>query len=140
MKIVLDANIYISFFLTRGKTIASIFSYWKKSYFTVLVSPLIVEEIKNSFQYPKIRKELKAKDIIVVAVHTSRIERAKLDEWIQENSISLPIGMIQSDQEQTRFNWGIRSLPWLILTDKEHIVRAEGFALTELDDKVEVNN
>lgn len=63
MKVVFDANVYISFFLTRGKTIASIFSYWQRFYFTVLASPEIIEEIKNSFQYPKIRKKLKAKDI-----------------------------------------------------------------------------
>ena len=29
-----------------------------------------------------------------------------------------------------------RMLPWLILTDREHIVRAEGFALTELQKQI----
>jgi len=38
--------------------------------------------------------------------------------------------------KQTRFAWGVKSLPWLILTDKEHIVRAEGFNINELDEKI----
>ena len=54
----------------------------------------------------------------------------------QRKGITLPVGMIQDDEEKTRFNWGIRSLPWLILTDKEHIVRAEGFNINELDGKI----
>lgn len=35
----------------------------------------------------------------------------------------------------TRYNWGVRSLPWMILTDKNHIVAAEGFTVSELDEK-----
>jgi len=27
--------------------------------------------------------------------------------------------------------------PWLILTDKEHIVRAEGFGLAEINEKIQ---
>ena len=32
---------------------------------------------------------------------------------------------------------GDKSLPWLILTDAEHIVTAEGFMSNELDEKIE---
>jgi protocatechuate 3,4-dioxygenase beta subunit len=45
-------------------------------------------------------------------------------------------GVIEDDEEKTRFNWGVRSLPWLILTDKEHNVTAEGFVAAELDAKI----
>jgi len=44
--------------------------------------------------------------------------------------------MIQDDDEKTRFNWGIKSLPWLILTDSKQVVTAEGCGLDELDDKI----
>jgi len=47
--------------------------------------------------------------------------------------------MIQADEEKARFTWGVRSLPWLILTDKRHVVTAEGFALGELEDKTRQN-
>jgi hypothetical protein len=45
--------------------------------------------------------------------------------------------MIQGEEEETRLAWGVRSLPWLILTDSEHIIRAEGFVLAELDARIE---
>jgi hypothetical protein len=44
--------------------------------------------------------------------------------------------MVQVDEEKTRFSWGVRSLPWLILTDKKHVVTDEGFSLAELDEKL----
>ena len=45
--------------------------------------------------------------------------------------------MIQNDVEKTRFTSGVKALPWLILTDKEHSVQAEGFSINELDGKIE---
>jgi hypothetical protein len=36
----------------------------------------------------------------------------------------------------THFVWGIESPPWLILTDVEHVVTAEGFPISELDKKL----
>ena len=81
-------------------------------------------------------QELKAKDIVIVAVQASKIEQAKFDEWIKENEITIPIGMIEDDQDKTRLVWGVKSLPWLILTDENHIVTAEGFAFNELDGEI----
>jgi len=81
-------------------------------------------------------KELKAKDIIIVAIQVSKTDESDLSEWIKENNFSFPVGMVQGDQEKTCFTWGVRSLPWLILTDKKHAVTAEGFAINELDEKI----
>ncbi len=39
--------------------------------------------------------------------------------------------------EKIRFAWGVKSLPWLILTDSRHVVAATGFGLSELDEKIE---
>jgi len=46
------------------------------------------------------------------------------------------VGTIQTDEEQMRFTWGVKSFPWLILTDKKHIVVNEGFGLNELEQKI----
>lgn len=81
-------------------------------------------------------QELKAKDVIIVAVQASKVEQEKLNEWVKENNMPLPVGLIAADVEKTRFAWGVRSLPWLILTDRQHVVIAEGFALTQLDEKL----
>ena len=51
--------------------------------------------------------------------------------------ISFLIGMIQGDVEEIRLAWGVKSLPWLILTDPKHIVRAEGFNAAELDTRIQ---
>ena len=95
-------------------------------------------------QLSKRANDLKEKGVVSIAIQTSKVEQEKLGEWIKENDIAFPVGMIQADpstelgtgEEQTRFTWGVKSLPWLILTDTEHIVTAEGFALSELDEKI----
>ena len=81
-------------------------------------------------------KELMAKDVVVVAVQASKVDDSVLNEWVEKNNIPFPVGMVQGDEEKTRFSWGVKSLPWLILTDGEHIVRAEGFAISEVDQTV----
>ncbi|MBN2181915.1 MAG: hypothetical protein JW715_08360 [Sedimentisphaerales bacterium] len=86
-------------------------------------------------QLSKREQELKEKDVEIVAVQASKVEQEKLDEWIKENDIDFSVGIIEGDSEKTRFNWGVNSLPWLILTDKEHVVIAEGFNIDELDEK-----
>jgi len=80
--------------------------------------------------------QLEQKGVVVIAVHISKVEQAKLDEWIKDNNIPFPVGMIEGDEEQTRFTWGVRSLPWLILTDRKHVVRAEGFGINDLNEKI----
>jgi hypothetical protein len=63
-----------------------------------------------------------------------------LKEWVEKNKIPLAVGMIQGDEEKICFTWGVRSLPWLILTDKKHVVTAEDFGVAELDDKLNGNS
>lgn len=55
---------------------------------------------------------IKQKGIIIVSVQASKID------------------------ENTRLKWGVQSLPWLILTDRKNIVKAEGFSLSELNEKI----
>jgi len=88
-------------------------------------------------QLNKRAQELKLQGIEIIAVQASKIEQDILDEWIEKNNISIPVGMIQDNGEETKLNWGVKSLPWLILTDKNHIVTAEGFSINDLDEKVQ---
>lgn len=76
---------------------------------------------------------LKEKGLIVVAISTSSLLWQSIKKWRNEQDIRFTVGEITGDIEQTKTTWGIRSLPWLILTDGHHIVRAEGFRLDELD-------
>jgi len=82
-------------------------------------------------------KELKTKGVLVVAVHASNVDDNKLRLWVKKYHISFPVGMIMADAAKPRIAWGVRSLPWLILTDNKHIVREEGFNISDLKTKLE---
>jgi len=82
-------------------------------------------------------EELKEKDVTTVAIQASEVDAKELNEWAKKNGIPFPVGMIQGDEAKTRFNWGVKSLPWLILTDTEHIVKTKGFGLDELNHKLQ---
>jgi len=86
-------------------------------------------------QLAKQAKTLEQKGVIIVAVHASKADENRVSKWVKENNIPFPVGMIEGEEE-VRFTWGVKSLPWLILTDREHVVIAEGFGLDELDDKI----
>jgi len=88
-------------------------------------------------QLAKQANQLKQKGVTVVAVQASKVGENTLNEWVKNYNIPFLVGMVQGDEEKTRFAWGVRSLPWLILTDTEHVVRAAGFGLSELNGKLE---
>ncbi|MFC1793107.1 M56 family metallopeptidase [Planctomycetota bacterium] len=85
-------------------------------------------------------EQLREKGVILVAIQASKVDENALDQWVRKNKISLPAGIVWAEEIETIFAWGVKSLPWLILTDRKHIVRAEGFVLSELDEKLRANN
>jgi hypothetical protein len=72
-------------------------------------------------------------------VQASKTEQEALNQWVKKNNVPFSVGIVQGDVEKARFNWGVKSLPWLILADSKHIVRAEGFGLDELEKKIMEN-
>ena len=82
-------------------------------------------------------EQLKQKGIIVVAVQASKIDENTLNDWVKKYNIPFAVGMIQGDVEKSRFAWGVRSLPWLILTDRKHVIRSGGFGINALNEKIE---
>ena len=82
-------------------------------------------------------EELAGQNMVVVAVQASKMDPESLNSWRNKYGVSIPIGIVQTDQEKARFAWGVRSLPWLILSDSRRIVTAEGFRLSELGSRIE---
>ncbi len=68
------------------------------------------------------------------------VREAELKNWAKQQNIPFPVGRITSDAESTRRQWGVCALPSLVLTDSNHIVRAEGFSVSELQKKINENN
>jgi protocatechuate 3,4-dioxygenase beta subunit len=62
--------------------------------------------------------------------------REEVRTWVRENDIPYPADVMLGNAEDIKDNWAIKALPWLILADKNHIVRAEGFAADELDRRI----
>jgi hypothetical protein len=91
-------------------------------------------------QLSKMREALAARNVTVIAIQASKVEHNALNEWMKENDIPFPVGITESDEKKTQAAWGVKALPWLIVTDREHIVRAEGFGLNELEDKIKAAN
>ena len=91
-------------------------------------------------QLAKQAQQLKQKGVAVIAVQASKVDERTLNEWVKKYEISFPVGMVQGNEEKTGFTWGVRSLPWLILTDRQHIVTAEGFSLADLNDKIKMSS
>jgi beta-lactamase regulating signal transducer with metallopeptidase domain/protocatechuate 3,4-dioxygenase beta subunit len=82
-------------------------------------------------------EQLREKGVILVAIQASKVNKNALDQWARENDVSFSSGMVGTDEKETLSAWNVKSLPWLILTDRIHVVRAEGFGLSELDAKYE---
>ena len=77
------------------------------------------------------------KGMVVIFVEVSGIERTRLDRWITDGKIPYPVGAVGGDIQQTRRRWGVKSLPWLVLTDANHVVRVEGADLSDVDGRLE---
>jgi hypothetical protein len=82
-------------------------------------------------------EQIKQKGISVAVIQATKVDEGKLNEWVKNNNIPFPAGQITSDEAKIKFDWGVKSLPWLILTDAKHIIKAEGLAIEELNEKIE---
>ena len=92
---------------------------------------------RNCVQRLKGRATLLAnKGVYVVLVHASEVKEQRLNEWMKKNEIDLPAARIKDNINEVRQRWAVCNLPWLILTDRKHIVAAEGFSLSELDERI----
>jgi len=60
--------------------------------------------------------------------------------WLRKYKVTFPVGRIMTGPEGLSKTWGVQSLPWLILSDRQHIVTAEGFALNELNERIREAN
>lgn len=76
---------------------------------------------------------LQEKGIEVVAVQVTAMDRADLDRWLTEQKAPFKAQMLATAFDQAQYAWGVKAVPWLILTDERHVVVAEGFSVQDLD-------
>ncbi|HNS19126.1 MAG TPA: hypothetical protein PKH24_01430 [Sedimentisphaerales bacterium] len=75
-------------------------------------------------------------DVVLVAIQAAQTDQAELDQWIADKHIAFPVRTIAADERTIRLTWGVQSLPWLILADRAHIVRAEGPQLAAIERQI----
>ena len=81
---------------------------------------------------------LQEKGVCIVGTQASGTDPNELDGWLRKIRVGFPVGTIESQDAELRYTWGIKALPWLILTDKDHVVKAEGFSVGELSEVIEM--
>ena len=85
--------------------------------------------------------ELAERNIRTVTIHTGTPRPEHIRRWLVQNRIPFPTGSLPpgvhfwSQHEVLRPWEGIRGLPWLILTDDQHVVGAEGLQLHDIEER-----
>jgi hypothetical protein len=79
---------------------------------------------------------LSDKGVKVLCVHAPGAEVNSVVDWMRNSNIPFPVKTMAEEPEKARYAWGVKSLPWLILTNREHTVEANGFSLAELDERI----
>jgi hypothetical protein len=80
--------------------------------------------------------QLREKGIKVVVAQVNKLERTDLDQWLEDEDVKFEAQILEGDFNKQQYAWGVKALPWLILTDKNHVVTAEGFNINELEEKI----
>jgi hypothetical protein len=84
-------------------------------------------------------KRLKAKGIQVILIDSAEGTQESRTDWSRQNSISYPVRLMHGGlSPKTRFEWRIRSLPWMILPDEKRVIQTHGLSLSELIDRLNI--
>jgi len=79
---------------------------------------------------------LRQQGVTVLGVQAAVASDETFNEWKSASPVSFPVGRVTEKSEKSKWASTVPALPWLILTDANHRVMAEGFALDELDAQV----
>jgi len=80
---------------------------------------------------------LRQQGVTVLGVQAAVTSDETFNEWKSASPVSFPLGRVTEKSEKTKWALAVPALPWLILTDADHRVIAEGFALDELDAQIQ---
>jgi hypothetical protein len=79
---------------------------------------------------------LRQQGVTVLGVQAAVTSEEIFNEWKKAGPVSFPVGRVTEKSEKSKWASAVPALPWLILTDANHRVIAEGFALDELDAQI----
>ena len=79
---------------------------------------------------------LRQQGVTVLGVQAAVTSDETFNEWKTASPASFPVGRVTEKSEKSKWASTVPALPWLILTDANHRVIAEGFPLDELDAQI----
>jgi hypothetical protein len=79
---------------------------------------------------------LRQKGLTVLGLQAAITTAESFKEWKDANPVPFRVGRVVEKADKTKWASEADSLPWLILTDGERRVTAEGFPLDELEAKL----
>jgi Carboxypeptidase regulatory-like domain len=82
------------------------------------------------------QEALQQKGLTVLGLQAAVTTADSFKEWKEANPVTFPVGRVAEKGAKTKWATEVESLPWLILTDAQKQVIAEGFALEDLDAKL----
>jgi len=92
---------------------------------------------KYVLEFNRLSASLAENDVLIAALHCSKANPDVSDAWVRANNIRLAIGKLRDVVVPELLRaWRAEKLPWLVLSDTEHTITAEGFDLSELDEKL----
>ena len=92
---------------------------------------------QDAFNLAEMASKLAEKNVLVILVEATGSEKKQIDNWAKQHSIKVPVGRLHKEiLKRIHKAWAIESLPRLVLTDRNHVIVAEGFALEELEAKI----
>lgn len=117
--VVADANVIISFLLTRGEIISSIFGSWDKEEFDLLISEEIFEEIETALEYEKI------KGLINTWEKAALLEKLKLQaEFVK---IKTKLGALPDQKDNKYFECAIDGWADFIVSGNKHLLELKEY-------------
>jgi len=81
-------------------------------------------------------KALAAKDVAVIVLQYVKVNPTQYQAFIKANALPFPIHVVEGDFETKKIPWCVKSGNWLILADKQHIVRAERLEIDRLEEAI----
>ena len=79
---------------------------------------------------------LRQKGVTVLGVQAAITSDETLNDWKAASPVSISLGRVTEKTDKTKWALDVPALPWLILTNADHRVISEGFALDELDAEI----
>lgn len=74
-------------------------------------------------------------NIIIVSIQTDpNVSEEQIQAFFESEGITLPTGLVTAENKDKLKAWGVQADPWLIATDKNHIVTAEGFTFMQVEE------